>query len=73
VRGRCREQATCPPNDAGIDLGPGDSVALRRLVMPEILASFPAGVYGVNVQVTTDRLVIGLWVGSVRLSLAQTP
>jgi hypothetical protein len=48
-------------------------VALRRLVMPEILASFPAGVYGVNVQVTTDRLVIGLWVGSVRLSLAQTP
>jgi hypothetical protein len=67
------EQTTCPLNVASIDHAPEDSVALRRLVTSKTIGSFAAGLYGVNVQVTTDRGVIGLWAGSVRLPLAQIP
>ena len=64
---------TCLVSQSTVDLAPGDSITLKRVMPPEILASFPAGLYGVNVQVVTDRVVIGLWAGTVRLPLMQGP
>jgi hypothetical protein len=63
----------CPSDGPTLDLAPGDSVMLKRVFPPDSLTSFSPGLYGVNVQVTTDRVLVGVWAGTVRLPLANTP
>ena len=46
---------------------------LKRVMSEKNLASFAAGLYGVNVQGITDPAVIGLWAGTVRLPLMRAP
>lgn len=63
----------CPADGPTLDLAPRDSVVLTRVFPSDSLASFSPGLYGVNVQVTTDRALVGVWAGTVRLPLANTP
>lgn len=62
----------CPPA-ATVDLAPGDTIILKRVVPPDSLSSYSPGLYGVGVQVVTDRVVMGAWAGTVTLPLARTP
>src|SRR6185436_2365001 len=59
----------CPSGLQTIDLAPGDSVVLKRVLASDTLSSFPAGTYGVNVAITTATYVQGAWAGAVVLPL----
>ena len=63
----------CPSDGPTLDLAPGGSVVLKRVFPPDSLTSFAPGLYGINVQVTTDRALIGVWAGTIRLPLANAP
>ena len=63
----------CPPDASMLELAPGDTAVLTRVLGADTLASFAPGVYGVNVAVTTSTAVIGVWAGAVQLPLASSP
>lgn len=56
-----------------VDLLPGDSIAFQRVLLASDLASYPPGLYHVFVEVSTDRLSIGLPTGTLRLPLTPVP
>ncbi len=56
-----------------LELAPGDSAVLTRVLRSESLAGFAPGTYGVNVAVTTPRYLIGTWAGAIRLPLTGAP
>jgi hypothetical protein len=62
----------CPPA-ATVDLAPGDTVVLKRVLPSDSLSSYAPGLYGVNIELATDRWAIGAWAGTVSLPLASTP
>lgn len=59
----------CPPGASTLELAPGDSTVLTRVLGADSLASFAPGNYGVNVAVTTSTGLIGVWAGAVQLPL----
>jgi hypothetical protein len=61
----------CAPNGPTIDLAPGDTAVLTHVIRADSLASLTQGNYGVNVVVTTNTSVIGVWAGAVRLPLGS--
>jgi hypothetical protein len=61
----------CAQNGTTLDLAPGDTAVLTRVIRADSLASFAQGVYGINVAVTTNTTLIGAWAGAVRLPLAS--
>jgi len=63
----------CPPDASMLELAPGDTTMLTRVLRADTLASFAPGTYGVNVAVTTSTGLIGLWAGAVQLPLARGP
>src|SRR5882762_4427318 len=63
----------CPPNVSMLELAPGDTTVLTRVLGSDTLASFAPGTYGVNVAVTTTTGLIGVWAGAVQLPLASAP
>jgi len=63
----------CPPGASTLELAPGDTAVLTRVLSADTLASFAPGTYGVNVAVTTSTGLIGVWAGAVQLPLASAP
>src|SRR6266581_6645186 len=63
----------CPPDASMLELAPGDTTMLTRVLRADTLASFAPGTSGVNVAVTTSTGLIGLWAGGVQLPLARGP
>lgn len=63
----------CAPATETVDMAPGDTITLTRLVSPSDLAAYAAGVYGVNVGITDGRYSSTVWVGAIRLPLNPTP
>jgi len=63
----------CPPDASMLELAPGDTAVLTRVLGADTLASFAPGTYGVNVAVTTSTGLIGVWAGAVQLPLASPP
>ena len=63
----------CAPGGSTLDLAPGDSAVLTRILPGDSLTGFTPGTYGVNVAVTTSTRVIGTWAGAVQLPLALAP
>jgi hypothetical protein len=59
----------CKSGGQTLDLAPGDTVALTRVLPADTLASFAAGKYGINVVVTTTTVVSAAWGGAVLLPL----
>jgi hypothetical protein len=68
--GALNASMACAPGGPALDLAPGDSAVLTRVLGADTLASFAPGRYGVNVAVTTDTYLIGVWAGTVQLPLA---
>ena len=56
-----------------LELAPGDTAVLTRVLSADTLGSFAPGTYGVNVAVTTSTGLIGVWAGAVQLPLASAP
>ncbi len=63
----------CPPDASTLELAPGDTAVLTRVLGADTLASFAPGTYGVNVAVTTSTGLIGVWAGAVQFPLASAP
>ena len=63
----------CPPGASTLELAPGETTVLTRVLDADTLASFAPGTYGVNVAVTTSPGLIGVWAGPVQLPLASSP
>jgi len=63
----------CPPGASTLELAPGETTVLTRVLDADTLASFAPGTYGVNVAVTTSPGLIGVWAGRVQLPLASSP
>jgi len=63
----------CAPGGPTLELAPGDTTVLTRVLGADTLASFAPGMYGVNVAVTTSTALIGVWAGAVQLPLAGPP
>jgi hypothetical protein len=63
----------CPPGASTLELAPGETTVLTRVLAAATLASFAPGTYGVNVAVTTSTGLIGVWAGAVQLPLARSP
>ncbi len=63
----------CAPGGPTIDLAPGDTALLTRVLPGDSLASFVPGTYGVNVAVTTSTGLLGAWAGAVHLPLGTAP
>lgn len=68
-----RNPDPCPAATETVDMAPGDTVTLTRLVPASALAAYAAGVYGVNVGITDGGYSSTTWAGAVRLPLAPTP
>jgi hypothetical protein len=56
-----------------LDLVPGDSIVIQRVLLGTDLAAYQPGLYHVFVEVSTDRLSIGLPTGTLRLPLTTVP
>ncbi|HYT69939.1 MAG TPA: hypothetical protein VEK78_01075, partial [Gemmatimonadales bacterium] len=54
----------CPPGASPLELAPGDTAVLTRVLGADTLASFAPGTYGVNVAVTTSTGLLGVWAGA---------
>jgi hypothetical protein len=63
----------CPRGGPTLDLAPGDTTVLTRMLGADTLATFAPGTYGVNVAVTTSTGLLGVWAGAVQLPLATPP
>ena len=63
----------CPSTAQTIDVAPGDSITLVRVLHASALSSYAQGVYGINVGIASSNALIGAWAGAVRLPLAPTP
>jgi len=63
----------CPPGASPLELAPGDTAVLTRVLGADTLASFAPGTYGVNVAVTTSTGLLGVWAGAVQLPLLSAP
>jgi hypothetical protein len=63
----------CPAGGPTLDLAPGDTAVLTRVIRADALASFAPGTYGINAAVTTNTYLIGVWAGAVQLPLASAP
>ena len=63
----------CAAGASTLDLVPGDSTVLTRVLAADELASRAPGTYGVGVAVTTSTALIGVWAGIVQLPLANLP
>jgi hypothetical protein len=63
----------CPVATETVDMAPGDTVTLTRLVPASDLAAYAAGVYGVNVGITDGGYSSTTWAGAIRLPLAPMP
>jgi hypothetical protein len=61
----------CLSGGPALDLAPGDTAVLTRVIGADTLASFAPGTYGINVVVTTNPFLIGVWAGAVQLPLAR--
>jgi len=59
----------CKSGSPTLDLAPGDTATLTRVLPADMLASFAAGKYGITVVVTTVTAVSGSWGGAVLLPL----
>jgi len=59
----------CAQGGPILDLAPGDTAVLTRVLRADTLASFAPGTYGINVAVTTITDLIGVWAGAVQLPL----
>jgi hypothetical protein len=59
----------CSTSGPAIDLAPGDTTRLTRVLRADELASYAPGLYGINAAVTTNTAVIGVWAGAVQLPL----
>ncbi|HVS61420.1 MAG TPA: hypothetical protein VHE82_12070 [Gemmatimonadaceae bacterium] len=57
----------CAQGGPILDLAPGDTAVLTRVLRADTLASFAPGTYGINVAVTTTTDLIGVWAGAVQL------
>jgi len=73
VRGSLDASMACPPGASTLELAPGETTVLTRVLDADTLASFAPGTYGVNVAVTTSTGLIGVWAGPVQLPLASSP
>jgi len=60
----------CVLGASTIELAPGDTAALTRVLSADTFVSFAPGTYGVNVAVTTSSGLLGVWAGAVQLPLA---
>ena len=63
----------CAPGGSTLDLAPGDTATLTRLIHGDSLTAFSPGTYGVNIAVTTSTGLLGAWGGSVQLPLVVAP
>jgi hypothetical protein len=63
----------CPSTASTVDVAPGDSTTLVRVLPPSALSSYASGVYDVNVGVASSAALMGAWAGTVRLPLAPGP
>jgi len=63
----------CPPGASTLELAPGDTAVVTRVLGADTLASFAPGTYGVNVAVTTSTGLLGVWAGAVQLPLLSAP
>ena len=63
----------CAPGGSSLDLAPGDSAVLTRIIPGDSLTAFASGTYGVNIAVTTSTGLLGAWAGAVQLPLALAP
>jgi hypothetical protein len=63
----------CPPGGSVLELAPGDTAVLTRVLGADTLAAYAAGLYGVNVAVTTSTGLLGVWAGAVQLPLTTSP
>ena len=63
----------CPADASALELAPGDTTVLTRVLRSDTLASYASGTYGVNIAVTTGTAVIGAWAGAVHLPLQAAP
>ena len=62
----------CALSGPSLDLAPGDTTVLTRVIGGAELSSYLAGTYGINVVVTTNPGLIGVWAGAITLPLAST-
>jgi hypothetical protein len=61
----------CSLGGPTLDLAPGDTAVLSRVIGAAELSSYLPGTYGINVVVTTDPGLIGVWAGAIVLPLAS--
>jgi hypothetical protein len=59
----------CAQGGPTLDLAPGDTAVLTRVLRADSLASFAQGTYGINVAITTTTDLMGVWAGAVHLPL----
>src|SRR2546430_14157232 len=62
----------CPPGGSTLELAPGDTAVLTRVLGADTLASYAAGLYGVNVAVTTSTGLLGGCAGPGQHSLTAS-
>lgn len=62
----------CPPGGPNLDLAPGDTAVLTRVLPADTLTTLAQGTYGVNVAVTTSTALVGVWAGAVQLPLQSS-
>ena len=63
----------CPAGGVNVDVAPGDSTILRKMIGADTLGTFAPGMYGVDILVGTVSGSIGAWAGAVRLPLTPPP
>lgn len=63
----------CVADKPALNLAPGDTVVLKRIVSTAYVTSFSPGLYGLNIEVTGAQLRVGVWAGTVRLPLSIAP
>jgi hypothetical protein len=63
----------CPAGGPMVDVAPGTTTVLTRVVPASTLSSFAPGTYGVNVAVTTSTSLVGTWAGAIELPLSSAP
>lgn len=69
--GSLDQSMACLPGGPTLDLAPGDTTVLTRVLRAGTLASFAQGKYGVNVAVTSSTALIGVWAGAIQLPLGS--
>ena len=66
------DSSLCRTRGPSLDIAPGHSATLTRVLRADTLTSFAPGTYGVNVAVTTNDGSIGAWAGTVQLPLKSS-